>query len=198
MGYLARVPNPLLRSELSNRLAERLRVDDRLLRDELKRAAAESRGELRVKPEAAAPKPTVAERQLLRAVLESEGLADEILPVIVAEKLAQGMVTEALFGRLADARQQGEKLEVARLEEWAGDQGQRIAYASLFDAGEAPGREDAAACLTALRKRRIERERNQLQVAIEAAERDKNTEQLARLLQEKAKILKELTALTRA
>jgi DNA primase len=198
MGYLARVPNPLLRSELANRLAERLRVDDRLLRDELKRAAAESRGELHVKPEATAPKPAVAERQLLRAVLESEGLADEVLSAIVAEKLGEGLVTETLFRRLAEARQQGEKLEVSRLEEWAGDEGQRIAYSSLFDAGEAPGREEAAACLTALRRRRIERERNQLQAAIEAAERDKNTEKLTRLLQDKAKLLKELAALSRA
>jgi len=198
MGYLARVPNPLLRSELANRLAERLRVDDRLLRDELKRAAAESRGELQVRPETAAPKPTVAERQLLRAVLESEGLADEVLSAIVAEKLGEGLVTETLFRRLAEARQQGEKLEVSRLEEWAGDEGQRIAYSSLFDAGEAPGREEAAACLTALRRRRIERERNQLQAAIEAAERDKNTEKLTRLLQDKAKLLKELAALSRA
>ena len=198
MGYLARVPNPLLRSELANRLAERLRVDDRLLRDELKRAAAESRGELHVKPEATAPKPAVAERQLLRAVLESEGLADEVLSAIVAEKLGEGLVTETLFRRLAEARQQGEKLEVSRLEEWAGDEGQRIAYSSLFDAGEAPGREEAAACLTALRRRRIERERNQLQAAIEAAERDKNTEKLTRLLQDKAKLLKELAELSRA
>jgi len=198
MGYLARVPNPLLRSELANRLAERLRVDDRLLRDELKRAAAESRGELQVKPETTTPKPTVAERQLLRAVLESVELADEVLPVIVAEKLGEGLVTETLFRRLAEARQQGEKLEVSRLEEWAGDEGQRIAYSSLFDAGEAPGREEAAACLTALRRRRIERERNQLQAAIAAAERDKNTEQLTRLLQDKAKLLKELAALGRS
>ena len=83
--------NPMLRAELANRLAERLRVDDRLLRDELKRAAAERRGELQVKPETTAPKPTVAERQLLRAVLESVELADEVLPVIVAEKLVRGL-----------------------------------------------------------------------------------------------------------
>jgi hypothetical protein len=164
----------------------------------LKRAAAESRGELQIKPETAAPKPTVAERQLLRAVLESGELADEALPVIVAEKLVEGLVTETLFRRLAEARQQGEKLEVSRLEEWAGDEGQRIAYSSLFDSGEAPGREEAAACLTALRRRRIERERNQLQGAIAAAERDKNTEQLTRLLQDKAKLLKELAALGRS
>ena len=54
LPYLIKVPNPMLRAELAGRLAERLRVDERLLRDELRRAAGEKRGEVRVTEEATA------------------------------------------------------------------------------------------------------------------------------------------------
>ncbi len=198
LSYLARVPNLLLRSELANRLAERLRLDDRLLRDELRRAAAASRTELRARPEAAAPKPTLAERQILRALLESTALADEFLPIIVGEGLAKGLVMEALFERLWEVRQRGEEIEISRAEEWAGEAGQQITYASFFESAETPNREDVMACLTALRKRRMEQERDQLQVAIETAEREKNADRLAQLLRDKAKVMKDLTRLGRA
>ncbi len=198
MSYLVRVPNPLLRSELANRLAERLRVDDRLLRDELRRAAAGSRSQIQVQPEGLALKATLAERQLLRAVLESPEIADEFLPIVVGEGIAEGLLTEQLFQRLLEAHQRGERLEISRLEEWAGSEAQQVAYASVFDSGEVPDREQILACLQALRRRRIERDRDRLQAAIEAAEREKNADKLAQLLRDKAKLMKELAQLGRA
>ena len=66
MPYLARVPNPMLRAELANRLAERLRMDERLLREELRRAAGAARAEMHIQPESAAPKATTAEKELLK------------------------------------------------------------------------------------------------------------------------------------
>ena len=48
LPYLIKVPNPILRAELATRLAERLRVDERLLRDELRRAAGDKRAEVHV------------------------------------------------------------------------------------------------------------------------------------------------------
>ncbi len=197
MAYLVRVPNPMLRSELANRLAERLRVDDRLLREELKRAAGESRPQLKAPPRAVEAKATVAERKLLRAVLESEAMADEILPVVVQEGLLAGFGVEGLFKRLSEAREQGEGLEISRLEEWAGAEGQGLAFASLFDSGEVPDREQVNACLLALRRRKIERERDRLQLSIEAAEREKNSAELGQLLQDKARLMKELARLAR-
>ncbi len=196
MAYLARVPNPMLRSELANRLAERLRVDDRLLRDELRRAAAESRPQVKARPQAAEPKATLAERQLLRAILESESMADEILPVVVQEDLLAGFGTEGLFKRLSQAREQGEAVEISRLEEWAGAEGQRLAFGSLFDSGEVPDRQQVNACLLALRRRKIERQRDRLQAAIQTAEREKNSAELGQLLQDKARLMKELSRLS--
>jgi DNA primase len=193
MAYLVRVPNPMLRAELANRLAERLRVDNRLLREELKRAAAESRAQIKTQEKPAQTEVTLAERQLLRAVLESEALADEILPVIAGEDLCAGLGTEQLFKKIQEARAQGETIEVSRIEEWAGLEGQRMAFGSLFDSGEAPDSEQVSSCILALRRRKIERQRDQLQVSIEAAERAKDTTRLSQLLQDKAMLMKELS-----
>jgi DNA primase len=198
MTYLVRVPNPMLRSELANRLAGRLRMDDRLLREELRRAAVESRGELKARPDGAAAKPTVAERQLLRAVLESRELAEEFLPVIVGEGICEGLLTESLFRQIHDAHQRGEEIDFSRVEEWAGEEGQRMAFASLFDSGQPPDRDRVGACLSALKKRKLEQERDRLQAAIETAEREKDAAKLAQLLQDKARLMKELGLLRRS
>jgi DNA primase len=197
MAYLVRVPNPMLRSELANRLAERLRVDDRLLREEMRRAAAESRTQIKAREQTVDTKTTLVERQLLRAVLESEAMADEILPVIAEEDLCAGLRTELLFKKMLEAREQGQLIEVSRIEEWAGAEGQRLAFGSLFDSGEVPDAEQVRSCLRALRRRKIERERDRLQVSIEAAERAKDAARLGQLLQDKARLMKELSHLAR-
>ena len=81
LPYLIKVPNPMLRAELAGRLAERLRVDERLLRDELRRAAGEKRGEVRVVEEVVADS-NHAVKQLLRACLESEEVAEACLAIM--------------------------------------------------------------------------------------------------------------------
>src|SRR5208337_4448113 len=91
LPYLIKVPNPMLRAELAGRLAERLRVDERLLRDELRRAAGEKRGEIRVVEEAA-PDANHAVKQLLRACLEREEVAEALLPEVVESGAAGGFV----------------------------------------------------------------------------------------------------------
>ena len=89
LPYLIKVPNPMLRAELAGRLAERLRVDERLLRDELRRAAGEKRGEVRVVPEAVTDA-NHAVKQLLRACLESEDVAAALLPEICEARRRTG------------------------------------------------------------------------------------------------------------
>ena len=88
-------------------------------------------------------------------------------------------------------------MEVSRIEEWAGAEEQRLAFGSLFDSGEVPDAEQVSSCLRALRRRKIERERDRLQVSIEAAERSKDVARLGQLLQDKARLMKELSRLAR-
>src|SRR3989338_1407231 len=53
LPYLARVPNKIRRAEWATELADRLQIQEALLREELRRAAAERRPEMKLKPEQA-------------------------------------------------------------------------------------------------------------------------------------------------
>ncbi|MBI1984462.1 MAG: DNA primase [Acidobacteria bacterium] len=195
LPYLAKVPNAMLRAEHANRVAERFRLDERLLREELRRAGGEGRREIRLQADAAATKVTPAERQLLRAFMESEELADEFLAPLLESGDCQGLATEGIFRRLLVARREGETIELSRLEAQLSPEEQRILYESAFWSGEPPDREEVLACLRALRRRRAEREREKLQLEIQAAEKEKDQARLAKLLEAKAKLAKELAHL---
>jgi DNA primase len=197
MPYLVRVPSAMLRAELANRLAERLRLDERLLREELRRAAGEGRSEIQTEAGALAAKATPAEKQLLRAFMESDELADEFLAKLVEEGNCEGLVTEAVFRQLLELRRHGEKVEPSRLAEWLTPEAERLVFECLFDSGEAPEREQISACYRALRRRRVERERDRLQAAIQEAERAQDRGRLAELYAAKTKTDKELRELGR-
>jgi len=51
MPYVQRIPNRLLRSEWATRIAQQLRVEEPVLRESLRKAAAERRGEVKTQPE---------------------------------------------------------------------------------------------------------------------------------------------------
>ncbi len=140
LPYLARVPNPMLRAELAGRLAERLRLDPRLLRDELRRVSGPARSEVRIQPGAAAPTVPAAERDLVRAFVESQDLADELLPQMMEQGMLQGLVTEPIFKRLLELRLKGEKAEPSALEEPLKAEERQALYQSLFWAVEPPDR----------------------------------------------------------
>ncbi len=195
MPYLARVPNPMLRAELANRLADRLRLDERLLREELKRVAGERRGEVRLREEAAAAQANHALKQLLRACLENEALADELLGDVVESGTCEGLLGGGIFVRLLEMRRRGESLDVARLEESLSDEERRLIYESLFWPGGPPDRERALAYRLALRRQKLEQDLKKLIPAIDAAGREQDWARLGKLTEAKALLHRELAQL---
>ncbi len=195
LPYLAKVSSGMLRAELASRVAERLRLDARLLRDELRRAAGEGRMEIRLAADSATLKPTPAEKILLRAFMESEELADEFLGPLVEGGDCEGLSTAGIFRRLLEARRAGESLQPSRLELGLEAGEQRLLYDCAFVTGQASTRAEALECLRALRRRKAERQRERLQMEIQAAERGKDQALLMKLLEAKAKLAKELAEL---
>jgi hypothetical protein len=159
----------MLRAELANRLAERLRLDERLLREELRRVSGAARSETRLQPESAAPKATPTEKELLRAFMEDKGLADELLPSMVEQGLLEGLVTEPIFKRFLELRGQGENTEPVALEEPLGAEARRALYESLFWPAQPPDKGRIDRHLRALRAGRARRHLDQLRAAIQQA-----------------------------
>ena len=191
LPYLIKVPNPMLRAELAGRLAERLRVDERLLRDELRRAAGEKRGEVRVVEEAAADA-NHAVKQLLRACLESEEVAEALLPEVVESGAVGGLIGENVFKQLWEARKRNEKLNLAESEGVLSPQEKRLAYDALFWPGVPPSLEQARGYLRALKLQRLQRERDKLLRDIEAAVQSQDSARLTELQRAKSHLDKEL------
>jgi DNA primase len=191
LPYLIKVPNPILRSELATRLAERLHVDERLLRDELRRAAGEKRGEVHV-AEQAAVDANHGVKQLLRACLHSNEVADALLPEIIESGAVEGLLGEGVFKRLWEARQRNEEMNIAEAEGVLSPQEKRLAIDAQFWPEGAPLLEQAQGHLRKLKIERLQRERAKLQRAIEAAAQAQDFERLRELQGAKLKLDREL------
>jgi DNA primase len=131
LPYLAKVPNPLLRAELANRLAQRLRLDERLLREELRRAPGEGRRQLQVGV-SAVEESNHAVKQLLRACLGSQEVADAVLPEVISSGAVQGLPGEGIFTRLWEARKGGDRLDVTSTEANLSEAERKLALEALF------------------------------------------------------------------
>jgi DNA primase len=195
MPYLARVPNPMLRAELANRLAERLHLDERLLREELRRAAGAAGSAMRMQPESAAPKATPTEKELLRAFMENQELADGLLPQMVEQGMLEGLVTEPIFKRFLELRGNGESGEAAALEEPLSAEARRALYESLFWPAEPPDKGRIDRHLRALRARRARRQLDKLRGAIQEAIQSNDWVKAREFEQSKADLENELRGL---
>jgi len=195
MPYLAKVPNPMLRAELAGRLAGRLRLDERLLREELRRVTGTPRSEVRIQPESAIPKMTTAEKELLRAFVENQELADELLPEMIEAGLLEGLVTQPIFQRFLELRQVGASAEPAALEEPLSEELRRALYESLFWAVEPPDRGRIDRHLRSLRARRARRHLDTLRSAIQEAIQSQDWAKAAEFQKVKANLENELRGL---
>jgi len=198
LPFLVKVPNPLLRSELAGRLAERLRVDEALLRRELGRAAGAGRTAVRVPAEVASAQANHAVKQLLRMCLESSDIADALLPQIVEGQAVQGLMGEAIFARMWEARQQGKTFEVTATEADLSDEDHKLVHEALFSPGDAPSIEVALGALRSLQSEKLERRLRGLQTEIEAATKQGDQAKVRQLSSDKLMVRKELNGISRA
>jgi DNA primase len=195
LPYLVKIANRLLRGEVADRVAERLRLDDRLLREELRRAAGAGRGEIQRPADSVSPRVTPAERDLLRAFLEDKDLVAEFLPPLIEQGACEGLTMESILRQIFDRSRSGEPLDVTELGEALEPELRRLLFESLLGEGDMPDRDRVRAACLALERRRVERQREQLQLAIQAAERQNNRQRLGELLEAKVRLLKELAKL---
>jgi DNA primase len=165
MPYVQRLPNRLLRSEWATRIASELRVDEPVLREALRRAAAERRSE--VKPNASLLGPAVkpAERQIIRMLVESDGFREKLAHELAHDALHRGLECERLLELLIS--KVGEHPDPAMLAAALEERECRLLFEVLFEPVPEPTWDDAENCLSVLRNRRVEEELAALQKKIE-------------------------------
>ncbi|MFQ5818064.1 MAG: DNA primase [Terriglobia bacterium] len=193
LPYLARVPDRIQRAEWATEVAQRLGVEEALLREELRRAASERRTQMRVKPEFTPLEVRPAERRLLQLLLENPAIRPDVLKELRDTQAHRGTRLEAVFEQVLSLEEHGERLAVAALGEQMGAAERRLLFELAFEPTRPGTLEEARSCLAALVARRREAELRELQREIEQAERSDDHERLSQLLARKHKLRKQLT-----
>jgi DNA primase len=167
MPYVQRIPNALLRSEWSSRIAQQLRVEEPVLREALRRAAAERRSEVKALPIAgSAARP--AERRLVQMLMEQNDFRQRLADEIRAHQLHVGLETEKIMGALLEACATGATPDATSVAPKLEERHRRLLFEIAFEGGVEASWEEAESCLEALRLRKSEEELASVQREIEA------------------------------
>jgi len=195
MPYVQRAPDRLLRSEWATRIASQLRVDEPVLREALRKAAAERHSEVRPKAEllGAAIKP--AERRILKMLFEGEGFREKLAREMRRGELYKGLETEKLLVAVLDAIAKDEALDPTAVgNSLAEEKDRRQLFEILFEPMAEPTWDEAESCLAVLKRRHIEAELITVQKQIEANPAGNEVRKLLGRKQELRKLLAELGA----
>ena len=215
LPYIQRVASRIARDEIAAEVAQKLQIDSTVLRQEL-RYVAGARGATKVST-ATATGVTENERVLICALAGGEGLgrAGVSRPVnepkkvspgtprssregedpefdpqrqahfaLISEPLHEGLAAEALLNALLQAVTDG--VDPMSLELADGER--RMLAAALMDEHEPLTAESLHATLEALRRRKLEQRRRELNALIAEAERTQDSATLGRLLREKTNL----------
>jgi len=199
LPYLSRVNNPIERSEMAHQVAEKLGIDDPLVRSELKRAARERQSEIQKNVIDRGSRIKLAEIQVLHSVLgqENENLARELLSFCGPASYYLGLASERLFEAVLEILKQGEPLEADRIiSRLAQDTDRNLFMQILYEEVEPLTLEQFQGCLEALKRNFLERQKVALQSQIKDAESRRDTAQLQELLRSQQKLARQLANLS--
>ena len=185
MPYVQRLPNRLLRSEWATRIASELHVDEPVLREALRRAAAERRSEVKPKAELLGPSVKGAERRLIHMLAEADGFREKLAREIVSSGLHRGLETEKIFDLLI--AKAGERSDPATFAEALDERDRRVLFEIFFESFSEHTWEEAESCLGVLRSRRVEQELAELQKKLESKP---PTEELRRIITRRLELQK--------
>ena len=205
LPHLARMRDKVARADYADQIADRLRVDSRVIRDELRRVATNRQQSLDPKRVRAAQEMTVAERQLLELMLASADVRRAIAPNLKEEDYSD-LATATIFSALITLHDEEAEVDFSTLRERVEGEQERELLPALLISDLAWAIEDdfdtlfkkATEALSSLRRRKLERRLDQIQIELGQAEREQDTERVLRLYQEKTEVQKRKIALSTA
>lgn len=188
MPYIQSLPNRLLRSEWATRIASELRVDEPVLRESLRRAAADRRSEIKPRAELLASVIRPAERRLMQMLVEADAFREKLTGEIISAGLHRGLESEKIFDALL--AHSGQRPDPAALAANLSDNDRRLLFEVLFQASSEPSWEEAESCLEFLRNRQVSQEIAEIERQIVA---QPAAPELRRLLERKDELRRHLS-----
>jgi DNA primase len=186
LPYVRLLSSPVARSEWASRVASELKVDQAALRGLLQRAAVERKAEVKPRPELLAAAITPAERRLLKMLLDGDAVGAKLAEEIRREQSHVGLETEPIFSALLDTGSGARPAanELTSLGERLEERHRRLLFELAFETAAEANWEEAASCLAALKRRRLEADLRAVQAEIEArkAARDAGSKEKTELM----------------
>jgi DNA primase len=203
LPHLARMRDKVARLDYADQIADRLKVDSRVIREEMKRVAIGRQQSLDPARLRAAQDTTQAERQLLELLLANSDIRRAIVPNLKETDYAE-LATGSVFSALVVLEREGVEPDYHTLGERLESDEERAMLSGLLISDLAwAGASDfdtlfkkATEALSSLRRRQLEKRREQIQIEIGQAERESDTELINRLYQEKIELDKRKRALS--
>lgn len=195
MPFVQRIPNALLRSEWASRIAQQLRVEEPVLREALRRAAAERRSEVKTHGTLAGRAAKPAERRLVQMLMEPSDFRERLGEEIRRHQLQVGLETERILSVLLEACAAGLVPDATSLAPKLEDYDRRMLFEIAFESGAETSWEEAESCLEVLRRRKSEEELASVQRQIEAcvgSDSGGDAEQLRALQERKLELRRRL------
>ena len=202
LPHLARMRDKVARADYAEQIADRLKVDSRVIREEIKRVATTRQPAMDSKRLRAAQEMTKGERQLLELLLASAEVRRAIVPNLRDDDYGE-LATASIFTAIAAIEREGLEPDFATLSGRVDIESERGLLSSLLMSDLAwAGSEDfdtlfkkATEALASLRRKQLEKRLDVIQVELGQAERDQDTDRVQSLYLEKTEIQKRKLAL---
>jgi len=198
LPYLAKLPNAVERSDYVFRIARRLRIEDQQLLAEVKRAAQQKRARLAEAPLATVGAMKFAEKRLLKVLLHNPELQPQVLGRCSMQDFT-GLAAEKIFAAIAEGFRRGERPTFEILNRRFADQPEQamLAQVQMEEAPEDLSADTAESFYNALRASRLASYKQEILSKIDEAARNKDDELLNRLIEQRARVDRELISLSR-
>ena len=194
LPYIARIPDRILRSEWASRVAHELQIDEPILRQELRKSAADRRTNIQPRKEFLPGGVKLAERRLVHILIESEEHRGQLAEELAKRGVHRGTETEAVLEGLIGAVRAGKSLDPTAVAETLPEVDRRRLFEIVFEPSAPATWPEVASCLEALEHRQAELELGEMQRQIEEASRRKDSVRVRELLERKQQLRKRLTA----
>jgi len=187
---IAKMPDPIVRSEYLKQASEYLSVDEQDLRRIIQQKSSEEKSE---------EEETIlnAEKRLLQILLGDKNIASYVFPEM-KEEYFQGLKTAPIFAALAKCSKSGKEPDFNELREKIDSSLESsLSKALMLEKEQAATVEEAFECLNALRQFSLENRKKELKSEIISLEKKGDKEKLRSLLIQRQDIINQLSSLSK-
>ncbi len=203
LPHLARMRDKVVRADYADQIANRLRVDSRAIREEMKRVAVNRQNALDARRLRATQETTIAEKQLLEIMLLNADVRRAMVANLTKADYGD-LATGSIFAAIIELESDNIEPDFSSLQGLMDSDAERELLPTLLisDLSWAGGEDfdtlfkKATEALTSLRRRQFEKRLEQVQIELGQAERDQDEEKVIRLFQEKTDLQKRRLALS--